>query len=240
MTVLITRPAASGRLLADRLTGLGYRTYHEPLLTITPVTGECPDVSHYHALIITSANALAMLSAQMLQSLRRLPCYCVGDMTAAAARAAGFTTVCSAQGAGADLAQLIMQRIAPGRRLLHACGLTIDPAVQTLLAEAGYQVTSWPVYQAVPQTALSEPLHQALHKNIIKAALFFSPRTAQLFMSLTAAAPLAGIAAYSLSPAVAVALAPWPGSASHVAADPTEAALIACLQRHYPALLRHD
>ncbi|NDG04642.1 MAG: uroporphyrinogen-III synthase, partial [Alphaproteobacteria bacterium] len=187
MTVLITRPIASGRLLAERLTALGYETMLEPLLVIEPVTNPLPDFSRFTALLFTSANGIAMLSDAVRSELLIIPCFCVGDSTAEAARAAGFVHVHSAQGAGEDLARLIMQHYPAAQiSLLHICGMETDPSVQSALRTAGYQIANWAVYRAVPQTSFSTRLHDALLQQRINTVLLFSPRTAQTFASLSA------------------------------------------------------
>ena len=242
MSILVTRPAASGHILCQKLTALGYDVMHEPMLAIKPVVSVPPDFTSFAALLITSANALAMLPDVARREAQQLPCLCVGDATAAAARAAGFTEVHSAKGAGADLAQLVQRHFPQSHaHFLHICGAETDSTVQTLLHAAHYQVTSWVVYQAIPQTAFSPTLSEALAQNFIKVVLLFSPRSAHIFVTLAhqAKLDLRTLWAISLSPAVAAALDSWPGQ-SAIADMPTEDALIACLQRHYPALSAHD
>lgn len=242
MTVLITRPVASGRLLAERLTGMGYHTILEPLLAIEPVTKPPPELSRFAGLLFTSSNAITMLPDAARLEAKAIPCFCVGDNTAASARAAGFKMVYSAQGAGDDLARLIKQHYpAPETSLLHICGIDTDPTVQSSLLAARYQLATWAVYRAVPRASFSSELCNTLQQQRIKAVLLFSPRTAQTFIAMctTCTAPLANILAVALSPAVAAALTPWPGQ-TVTAEEPTEAALIACLMRHYPALSQDD
>ena len=150
---------------------------------------------------------------------RYVPVYAVGEVTAAAARAAGFARVV----AGSDDAAAIVARAASDgmRRLLHLAGrehravthpaVTIDRAI---------------VYASDAVARLPDRARTALEQGAV--ALLHSPRAAALFARLLDDAGMArGRAAIAaLSPAVAAAAGPgWRASA--VAARPTDAALLA-------------
>ena len=63
----------------------------EPLFEIRPVAA-APDLSQARGVVFTSSNAVAVASA--LNARRDLPCFCVGEVTAARAADAGWPARC--------------------------------------------------------------------------------------------------------------------------------------------------
>ncbi len=253
-TVLITRPLTATARLDAMLRGCGYRTLIEPMLTIVPTESARPEVPSIDAVMLTSANACTALEAQHANTrdLLTKPCFCVGPHTASAAEALGFRHIISGEGSGADLARLILTqhfsdktepqgwsiRSAHAGRILHICGEDIAPAAHDELRTAGYAVTVWPVYRAEPATAFSPVLLEYLGRGLLDAALFFSPRTAAVFVDLAARHELqaccGGLTAIGLSEAVIAAARPIAWRQLAAAETPTEDAVVACLQRTCP------
>jgi uroporphyrinogen-III synthase len=140
------------------------------------------------------------------------------------------------EGAGTveDLARLVAARCAPSRgSILHISGSTVARDLAALLAPTGLVVTRAVLYESVPATRLQAETQALLSGGSIAAALFFSPRTAQAFVSLVGdagiAASMGSVAALALSPAVAIALARLPFARVITAAQPTTDALLECL-----------
>lgn len=173
------------------------------------------------------------------KTLLALPCFCVGEHTAAAARQAGFGDVRISAGNGLDLAEAVRAALPPSRSVLHIAGADTASAGRDQLAAWGYAISSWQVYRAVPATVLSPRLSQALREEELGVALFFSPKTAALFASLAAqhqvAACCQSLTAIGLSEAVGAALRPLPWRRIAVAETPTEEAMISCLRHICPA-----
>jgi uroporphyrinogen-III synthase len=208
MRVLVTRPRADAEDLVGELAARGHNALIEPLLDIR-VRDVQPDVRDVQALLITSANgvrAFAQLSDQ-----RDLRVLTVGEASAEAARKAGFIGVESADGDAEALARLAIDRLDPADGpLYHAAGTVTAGALQTRLTDAGFEVRRTPLYEAVPAERLSEPTRTALSEGTLDAALFFSPRTAKVFVTLLYAEGITQasrqIRAICLSDAVASAL----------------------------------
>jgi uroporphyrinogen-III synthase len=76
-----------------------------PLLRVEPLSPPAPDLDPFAALVFTSANGIAAFAA--LTPQRDRPVFAVGDVTAQAARDAGFCVVRSAAGDLTALARLI-------------------------------------------------------------------------------------------------------------------------------------
>ncbi|WP_338050187.1 uroporphyrinogen-III synthase [Rhodovibrio sodomensis] len=224
--MLVTRPRADSEELVGALQARGHDALIEPLLDVQ-VRDVAVDVSDVQALLITSANGVRAFAA--LSDARDLRVLTVGQASAEAARKAGFVGVESADGDAEALADLAIARLDPADGpLYHAAGTVTAGALQTRLTAAGFEVRRTPLYEAVPAARLSEATRTALGDGALDAALFFSPRTAKVFVTLLYAEGIAHASAHiraiCLSEAVASALqdAPRQGRASGSDGDAAE------------------
>lgn len=181
----------------------------EPMLTVEWLDGPPPDLAGVQALLFTSANGVRAFARRT--AARDIPALAVGDATAQAARAAGFTAVDSASGDVYALASLAAARCRPDAGvLLHVAGTTVAGDLSGQLAAAGFAVRRESLYDTLPARSLSGDTVRELVAGTVTAALFFSPRTARAFASLLDAGRLAPhcrtVDALCLSPAVADAL----------------------------------
>lgn len=241
MKILVTRPRADAEELAKLLAARGHEALIEPLLDIATLPGDAVTADGVQALVFTSANGVRALIERNggdISALRALPVYTVGDATARAARDAGFADVVSASGDVNSLAELIAARVRPDiGPLLHIAGSDVAGDLAGQLAPKGFTLTRAALYQATKAESLSAEAVEALKRGEVKAALFYSPRTASAFAALAGdIAPALGRAtAICLSPAVAEAVEDLPGAASWrdilTAAEPTQDALLAALDR---------
>ena len=136
--IWVTRAQPGAAATAARLSAIGIVPVVAPLIETIPLKVS-PEPLHAHdALVFTSAAAVRCVAD--LSGDRSLPVFAVGEATARAARAAGWTTVTDADGDVADLARLL-RAAGRGRRLLHPCA-TVTAGD---LSESG--VTPWPVYR---------------------------------------------------------------------------------------------
>ncbi|MDZ7713640.1 MAG: uroporphyrinogen-III synthase [Rhodovibrio sp.] len=208
MRVLVTRPRADSEALVGALEARGHAAVVEPLLNIR-VRDVDPDVSDVQALLITSANGVRAFAE--LSDERDLRVLTVGEASAEAARNAGFVGVESADGDAEALARLVIDRLDPADGpVYHAAGTVTAGALKDRLTAAGFEVRRTPLYEAVPAERLSAETRTALQEGALDAALFFSPRTAKVFVTLLYAEGIAHtggkIRAICLSDAVASAL----------------------------------
>ncbi len=138
-----------------------------------------PPADRLQAVIIASARATVLPDAYV-----ELPLLAVGNATAAAARAAGFATVHSADGDAGALAALAIRSLHPNNGpLLLATGRGQGTRLAAALRADGFRVQRRAVYAAAairqfpPHAA--EAIREGLH-----AALFFSAETARAFARL--------------------------------------------------------
>jgi len=230
--ILVTRPEADSGPLADELAARGHKVLRQPLLQIVFEDGSPPNLSDVQALLFTSANGVRAFARR--SDRRDLPAYTVGDATARAARDAGFDRVESAGGDVNDLAALIRRRCDPAAGVLfHAAGSAVAGDLAGLLGGVGYAVRRLALYRAEQAAALNDATRRALAEGAVDFALFFSPRSATGFARLVKDAGLAdscaGIGAICLSDAVGGAFDGLAWRRVTIAAEPTQAALLAAL-----------
>lgn len=231
---LVTRPRAEAEGLAQALAERAIEALVEPLLDIHYRDGPAPDLAGIQAILCTSANgvrALARLSPE-----RELQLLAVGDATAARARAQGFTRVESAGGNVEDLARLVRDRLRPENgRLCHVAGTEVAGDLAGMLRDQGFAVDRAVLYEARPAATFSAAAVRALGAGIVDFALFFSPRTAAIFLSLAERAELADalrtVTAVSISAAADTAFGGAVFRERRIAEAPTEPALLSALDR---------
>jgi uroporphyrinogen-III synthase len=235
MRALVTRPREEAALLAEALAARGIAAIIEPLLDIRYCDpGSPPELDGVQAVLCTSANGVRALAR--LTPERAVPLFAVGDATAARARAEGFADVHSAGGAAGELVELASRYLRPGAgRLLHVAGSTVAGDLAGALRGRGFAVGRLVLYEARPVGALSTATVRALAAGTVDVALFFSPRTAAIFVRLAAQAGIADalrhVAAISISAAADAALDPLRFRERLVAERPDQPALLAALDR---------
>jgi uroporphyrinogen-III synthase len=212
MRVWVARAQPGADATADRLRALGHQPVVEPVLEVRPLAGVPLGLEGVDALAFTSANAVRAYAA--LEASRTLPVFAVGEATAAAARAAGFTAVQSADGDVEALSALLTQ-VRPGTVLHPSASETAGD-----LAPKGAPVRAVAIYETVailPRIDLSA----------LDAVVVHSPKAARAVAQIAAGA--AQLQAFVISPACAAPLADAGLKAIAVAARPDETALLALM-----------
>ncbi|HYL32131.1 MAG TPA: uroporphyrinogen-III synthase [Stellaceae bacterium] len=238
MKALVTRPREDAAGLVAALTARNIEPLLEPLLTIALA----PDASAALAAALPGAQAVLFTSANGVRAFasvspqRDRPVFAVGDATARAAQAAGFDRIESAGGDVHALAALVARRLDPAAGpVIHAAASAVAGDLAGDLARAGFMVRRLRLYEAVAAARLSAESSDAIVAGAVACAIFFSPRTAETFVTLARAAGIGShattIAAVVLSPAVAAALGPLTWRRIEIAAAPNETALLAALDR---------
>ncbi len=206
MRLLITRPREDAEPLAAALGERGIEAVLEPLMSITDVDASDLDPDGVQALLITSANGIRAFARR--HSRRDIAVFAVGDASARTAFELGFAEVRSAAGDVDALAALVRDKLDSGAgALLHIAGSHVAGDLSGLLEAAGFDVRRQVLYQATAAEKLSPVTVDELKSGTLDGVLLFSPRTAELFVKLAAAAGLEEacrpLVAYCLSQAVA-------------------------------------
>jgi uroporphyrinogen-III synthase len=224
--VLITRPEPGASDTARRIEALGLIPLLAPMLRVRPLA--LRPAPGAQAVLVTSGNALPPLPA----ALHGLPLLAVGDATAARARAAGFTNVCSADGDAAALAALAARTLPPRAPLLLATGAGQGASLAADLRGRGFAVHRRAVYAARPVHRLPAAALDALAGQGLRAALFLSADTALAFVRALPAAlhrDLAGVDALTIGQPAADVLMHLPWRRVRVSANPTLVSVMALL-----------
>lgn len=231
---LVTRPREESESLAAALAARGVRAIVEPMMQVQFHSARPPALTGVQAILCTSANGVRALARQTDQ--RRVPLFAVGDATASRARAEGFAIILSAGGTVNDLARLAAKRLRPqDGPLLHVAGDTVAGDLAGVLRAEGFAIERSVLYEARPVAMLSETAVGALRGGAIDFALFFSPRTAAIFVGLAASAAVGpccrSITALSISAAADEALGELSWDNRRIAEMPNQRALLALLDR---------
>jgi len=220
MPVLVLRPEPGCSATVSAALELGLDARPLPLFAVEPRDWSLPDAGTFDALLVGSANAFRHGGVQ-LETLHGLPVHAVGEATAEAARAAGFTVArCGSGGL-----QGVLDEVPAGTRLLRLAG---EERIE-LTAPAGVTVEDVVVYASVPRAldfgilpVLAEGALVLLHS--AEAARHFANECARLGVNRAA------VALATIGPRVTAAAGQgWREVAT--ADQPSDAALLALAHR---------
>src|SRR5262245_17279550 len=185
MRILITRPEPDAERTAQALRARGHDVVLAPVLRVETLDADV-GAPPWAAVLMTSANAArAVATHSQRDEIIRRPAFTVGDRSAEAARAAGFTDVTSAKGDAEALIALVGSRLTPGTApLLYLAGAERAADVAGALAGRGFTVRTAVVYRAAALTVLPSDAAAALGAGRIDAVLHFSARTVAVFLDL--------------------------------------------------------
>ena len=231
MLILITRPEPDGERTAQALRARGHEVLLAPLLTIETLAADV-GVPPWAAVLMTSANAARAVAAHAQRNeIVRAPAFTVGDRSADAARAVGFTDVTSASGDAHDLIRLVADRVTDHKTpLLYLAGADRAADVAGALTAQGFTVRTAVAYRAVAATTLPDDAAAALKADRLDAVLHFSARTAAAFLDVARGSAALDKALscqhYCLSPSGASRLQAAGAGRVTTAQRPDEAALL--------------
>lgn len=198
----MTRPQPAADALVARLNAGGRAALAAPVTEYTPVPFTLPDLAAYHALAFTSAEGVRVFADN--ETGRGKPVFCVGDATAAAARAAGFEHIRSADGDAGDLLELLGGQ-KDIKRVLHVSGTETARELRAPLALRGITLDRVAVYGTRLLDRLPSDAENALRAGTVTAALLFSARAAGRLPELLPEGAREKIEALCISPRVALA-----------------------------------
>lgn len=229
MRILVTRPLEDGTEIARLLAERGHQALVAPLLEPHfqdgPLLEAGTELEGVAAILATSANGIRALRPRTAR--RDIPIFAVGPQTAKEARDAGFTNVHNADGDARALAEAAAAWAPPGATLLHVCAEDAPGTLSERLNQAGFTVRRSALYRIEPATQLPFEMVGLLRARVLDAAMFFSPRTAGIFVQLAKALPTDGLTALCISRATAEALAPRAFAQIKVADRPNQDAMLA-------------
>jgi uroporphyrinogen-III synthase len=181
LRVALTRPIADAGRSAEALRARGFEPVFAPVMQLGATGAELPP-EKFDAVLATSANAFAFLSADARASLSPLKLYVTGERTAGAASAAGLG---EPDAVGADalmLATLLVAQLPRASRLLYLAARDRKKDLELMLSAAGHRVVAAEVYVAKARVAWSAFEVQAFLT--CDAMLHYSRRSAELAIGL--------------------------------------------------------
>jgi len=208
-----------------------------PLLRIEPIRHAELGAGPWAAVIFTSTNATrAVAGHRRFSELARLPVYAVGRRTQAAAAAAGFTSILSADGDVNALVRLITSKPPPTNLpFLYCAGEDRAGDLADALLLHDLRVETVLIYRAAMVTELTPDVRAALAARAIDAVLHYSARTAAAFVAATTVAGIGDLSIQTrhlcLSTQVAAPLAAVGAKAIEIASEANEQALLALIGR---------
>lgn len=220
LTVLLTRGRDQARPLAHALQTKGWHVIINPLLTFEH-TNFTPRSCLPTAWILTSQQAVPALC--QLDPHKQRIVFAVGPTTQQICLEAGFQAF-DAGGDGASLLAYIQRKITPEEGpLIHLSGAHVRVDISHALNAKGYQCERLVAYEALAKPTLGEALKEALVKGSLTHAVFYSPRTAQIFADLIKENPplsVEDVCVLALSKAILEPLNHLPWKARTVCKDP--------------------
>jgi uroporphyrinogen-III synthase len=235
--LLVTRPEPDGERTAALLRSRGHEVLTLPMLRIEAIADAALGPGPWAAVLFTSVNAVRALAAHpRFGELVGLPAYAVGARTQAAAAAAGFASVRSADGDVHGLARLVAAELpVTSLPLLHPAGDARAGDLAGALHQHGIAVATAVVYRSVIAMELTPEVRAALASGAIDAVLHYSARTAAALMAAVTRAGLVervvAIRHLCLSPQVAAPLVAAGIPSPEMAPEPNEKALLARVER---------
>jgi len=234
MKVIVTRPSPDAETFACEVGRIGAEPVVSPAMEIR-ARAVAVDLDAVSALAFTSSNGVRVFSR--LSPDRRLPIYAVGAATADAARAAGFSAVTAAQGDVGSLARLISESKLPPV-ILHLAGNERAGDLVRLLAAAGVGARRQIIYDAIEIDDLAQPAAAILVDGTEKPAIvFFSPRSARIFIRQAARAGISEFLrrsiALCLSEEIAGALSGVRWSAVRISSERSSAAMLRLVEEEF-------
>lgn len=182
-TVLVTRPQPGATRTSERLLCAGYLPLVLPLTRIVAIEPKRPKVK-YAAVAVTSANALREASDELLRPLLKVPCFVVGDATAAAARARGFETVTMGGGDGTSLAQIVIEELPTNGCILYLTGKVRAPDFEQILRKSQVHFRCILTYDTISVSYTTDFLLDFFAQKRIDCCLLYSKWGAEEFVRM--------------------------------------------------------
>lgn len=183
-TMLVTRPEPDAQSSVLKLEALGIEAIAAPVMVRQTLDASLPAPDGFAAMALTSTNGLRALAERgQIDRFRHLPVFTVGSRTAFEAREHGFADVSSADGAFADLVNLIARARLAGP-IFYPAAKHQSGDLGKALAPFGVMVATARLYEMVALDALPDDALARLAAGSIGAVLIYSRRTAEIFAQL--------------------------------------------------------
>ncbi len=185
---LITRPANEAESTAKAIAAKGYTPLIEPLLTIQPAKDAPEKIAtalkqNPQCLIFTSKQALRIFADIVKE--RKYTVAVVGEASSELATDLGFKRIISGDSDAETLVKIITEKLDPTQGCcVYFCSNHVAYPVEEKLQKFGFSCVSNEIYQSEAVEDFSAENIKQLKNGNVRVALFYSERTAEIFVKL--------------------------------------------------------
>jgi uroporphyrinogen-III synthase len=181
--IVITRPKEEALVLIERLKKLGHMVTHLPVIKVEKIDTPKINLEKYKAVIFTSSNAIRFMNLEKLDL--KIKCYCVGLVTEATAKQAGFINTYSSEGTVDSLIELVKRTLDDkSGKLLYLSSEFISKDLDKDLIDAGYLVERISNYTSIPIEQIDKNTLDSLKKNSPDVFFIYSTKSAKNLFNL--------------------------------------------------------
>ncbi len=187
-TLIITRPLEESNQTVTSLSAIGYDCLIEPILSFSVRTNSKSQVikslkENLSAIIITSKRALFTLVKFSINF--ELPIIIVGQENALYAKKNGFSNIINISQDSIELVNFIISNYnTKGTNFLYLSAAKVSGNIKENLILAGYNIKRLPIYEMTASKELSQQTINKILSQQIHGILFYSQRTAKIFINL--------------------------------------------------------
>ena len=181
--ILVTRPepgaTASEKVLRDR----GFDVLKRPLteLAAEPVhRAQREAFSNVATIIVTSANALRHAPEGLLQLVRNVPLFAVGEATARVALELGMVNVTNVGGDAENLVAETLPRLKSDSKIGYLCGKLRRDTIETALSDDGFEAVIVETYKTQKVSYITDKIRADLQYSNPDAVSIFSGVSADI------------------------------------------------------------
>lgn len=178
--VLLTRPQEDCQELAKKLI---VPVISSPLLIVQQTLKQVKLPKGVTDLIVTSARVFEMVAN--IKSMTSIPVWCVGEATAAAAKAAGFETIFQVNRSAHEILERIVKECPKdSSHFVHICGSVVYVDLADALTKLDYKADRIVIYEVDAAPSLTPEAEKIMRAGLIHQVPFFSLRTAEVFVEI--------------------------------------------------------
>ncbi|AIK96923.1 uroporphyrinogen-III synthase [Candidatus Odyssella acanthamoebae] len=178
--VLLTRPEEDCQELKTKLI---VPTISSPLLKVTQKVKRITLPEGVTDLIATSARVFEMITN--IKSMVATPVWCVGEATAAAAKAAGFNTIFQVNRSAQEILERIVNECPKeSSHFAHIGGSVVHVDLAEALVKLGFKADRIIIYETEAAQSLSPEAETIMQAGLVQQIPFFSLRTAEVFIDI--------------------------------------------------------
>ena len=183
MHIVITRPKEDSAQLIKILKSQGHLVTHMPVIKIEKLKTEKINLENYKAVIFTSSNAIRFMNIEKFDL--KIKCFCVGNLTEATARYAGFINTYSSEGTVDSLIELIKRTLdTKSGKLLYLSSEFISKDLDKDLIRSGYSVERISNYTSLPLEQIDDSTLNLFKKNPPDVFFIYSTKSAKSLFNL--------------------------------------------------------